>query len=201
MKRVFRTAYCDPDDPPEDPENATYYDDDAELTFITKTNYNYLEKQPEMLCISVDGACSNNGYSNARASAGVFFGPHSRYNWSGVLDHNTHSQTNQCAEIFAMIRALRIFNQNRHEDHWDEISTIVIVTDSDYVFQGITCYVEKWRRNGYQNFKGEALVNRDKFRQLNTLVEDLEDDGIDVLFWRVNREFNQEADELAKSEL
>lgn len=201
MQRVFRAAYCNSEDPPVDPEDATYYDDDTELTFIARATYGYLRKQPEMLCISVDGACSNNGYSNARASAGVFFGPESRYNWSGVLDRNVHSQTSQCAEIFAMIRALKIFNRNRGNYPWDEISTVVIVTDSDYVHQGITSHVEKWRQNGYKNCKGEALVNGDKFWQLNSLVENLEEDGVDVLFWRVNREFNQEADGLAKSEL
>jgi len=201
MQRVFNTGFCDSDDPPYDPEDATFYDDDAELTFIARNSYNYLEKQSEMLCIFVDGACSNNGYANARASAGVYFGPHSRYNWKGVLDSNVHRQTNQYAEIFAIIRALRIFQQNRHEYHWDEISTIVIVTDSDYVFQAMTCYVDKWRRNGYMNAKGEPVVNGDKFCQLNAMVEDLEEDGVDVLFWRVNREFNGNADELAKSVL
>ena len=201
MERVFNTAYCNPDDPPEDPEDATLYDNDAELTFIAQNNYGYLEKQPEMLCISVDGACSNNGYSNARASAGVFFGPQSRHNWSGVLDRNVHRQTNQCAEIFAMIRALRIFNQNRGEYYWNEIRTIVIVTDSDFAFQGITRHVNKWRRNGYVNCEGGAVSNGDKFQQLDLLVEDLEDEDIQVLFWRVDREFNQDADGLAGSEL
>ena len=201
MERVFDPAFCNSDDPPEDPKYATYYDGLEELTFIERNTNNYPERRPDMLCISVDGACSNNGYGNDRASAGVFFGPQSRHNWSGVLNRNTHLQTNQSAETFAMIQALSIFNQNRSEYPWDEIHTIVIVTDSDYAFRGITSHVDEWRRSGYTHRNGEAVVNGDNFRQLDSLIGDLEVDGIDVVFWKVDPEFNQKADGLARSEL
>lgn len=42
--------------------------------------------------------------------------------------------------------------------------------------------MSKWGRNGYRNCTGEAVVNGDRFRQLDLLVEDLEADGIVVLF-------------------
>lgn len=100
-----------------------------------------------------------------------------------------------------MTQALRTFEENRDEYCLDEISIIVIVTNSDYAFKGITSHVGKWMTNGYMNCKGGPVVNGDEFFQLNSAVEDLESDGVDVLFWRVSREFNQEADELARSEL
>ena len=208
MGRVFNTEWCDFEDPPTDPHDTTFYDGDDNLIYIGRTVYNSwgtseLVPQWDTMCIYVDGACAYNGYPNARASVGVYFGPDSAYNWAGILDRNTHPQTSQYAEIFAAIRALRIYRASRSEGYrgWDAVETVVVVTDSDYVFRAITDYVYKWEGNNYMNSRGVPVVNGRGFRQLNRIVKDLESEGIAVLFWKVPREYNQEANALAGNEL
>ena len=57
--------------------------------------------------VHIDGACRNNGRRNARAAYGVYFGPDSRYNASGLLDPFL-PQTSIRAEIEALAKAVEI---------------------------------------------------------------------------------------------
>ncbi|KAA8900918.1 ribonuclease H-like domain-containing protein, partial [Sphaerosporella brunnea] len=149
--------------------------------------------------IHVDGACVNNGSSTARASAGVCFGENSQYNWAGVLDSNKHPQTNQSAELFAALRALRIVKLHRVAGHkvWRKARKVIIITDSAYVVNGTTKWINGWKNNGFINSKGASVVNARKFKQLDALISELELEGVEVLFWRVDRQYNQDADRLA----
>lgn len=59
---------------------------------------------PQCPVVAVDGACLGNGTVNARASAGVYFGPGSSFNQSSMLD--MPRTTNQVAELMAAVLAL-----------------------------------------------------------------------------------------------
>ncbi|SCO84442.1 uncharacterized protein FRV6_08569 [Fusarium oxysporum] len=151
----------------------------------------------DSIFIAVDGACRGNGQANAKAAIGVFFGQVSKYNQS-VLLSEPHV-TNQIAELRAGILALKQTKEIiRTKALGDEpLHIIVIKADSDYLVKGMTEWVFKWETNGYKTAKRKLVENAKLFQELRALVGDLNTSNVEVLFWRVPREMNKEADELA----
>jgi len=145
------------------------------------------------IVISIDGACLGNGTPAARAGLGVYFGPGSHLNVSELIPEG--AQTSQRAEIRAAVRALQIARQAVEND----ISTncIVLLCDSSYVVRSMTEWVFRWQENGWKNSGGGPVVNAKDLKELDSLIEALAEDGIDVEFWNVGREDNVEADKLA----
>jgi hypothetical protein len=134
MNRAFNPEWCDSENPPDDPGDVTVYDESSNLTYIARVEYDYrqwrqLLTQWNTICVSIDGACAGNGRVDVepRAASAVYFGPDSVYNWAGVLDRNVHRQTNVYADIFAVVRALRIFRKNRAEGRWHHVDGIIVV--------------------------------------------------------------------------
>ena len=60
--------------------------------------------------VYTDGACSNNGKSNALAGIGIYFGPNDGRNVSRLV---TGKQTNNVAELTAIIEAYNIVKEKR----------------------------------------------------------------------------------------
>lgn len=151
----------------------------------------------DSIFIAVDGACRGNGQANAKAAIGVFFGRTSKYNQS-VLLSEPHV-TNQIAELRAGILALKQAKEVvRTKALGDEpLHMIVIKADSDYLVKGMTEWVFKWETNGYRTAKRKLVENAKLFQELRALVGDLNTSKVEVLFWRVPRDMNKEADKLA----
>jgi ribonuclease HI len=148
--------------------------------------------------VYVDGACPGNGQSWARGGYGVFFGPNSDSNVSKPLKDGT-PQTSQRAELMATLVALHQI-ENFVSYNPDYHRLWVILTDSAYVVNSLTNYIYKWRENDYTASSGREVANRDLFERLDRKLDQMEcgRQGIDVLFWKVDRSENQEADGLAK---
>ncbi|KAK7451005.1 hypothetical protein VKT23_012682 [Stygiomarasmius scandens] len=72
-----------------------------------------------------------------------------------------------------------------------------VATDSEYVVKGITQWYPAWRRRGWITANGKRPTNLDLFRRLNAKLDELEAMDIQVGFWRIPREYNQLADQLA----
>jgi len=149
--------------------------------------------------VYVDGACPGNGMPWAKGGYGVFFGPNSPYNVSKPLKENS-PQTSQRAELTAALVAL---NQiERIVNHYDgtKLNLFIILTDSAYLVNSLTSYIYKWRLNDYTAASGREVANRDLFERLDDKLEIMENgrQGIDVLFWKVDRSENEDADNLAK---
>ncbi|KXN92154.1 Ribonuclease H1 [Leucoagaricus sp. SymC.cos] len=148
------------------------------------------------LAVFVDGCCLDNGTPNARAGMGVYFGPGSPHNISRPLGGNG-PKTNQRAEIRAAVLALgKVYRLLRFGDLCT--SHLAIISDSAHVVNSMTKWVEKWRNNGYISARGERVVNARDLMELDGITRNLEDMGVAVRFWRVDREYNGEADELAR---
>lgn len=79
----------------------------------------------EEIQIYTDGCCFRNGQPNAKAGVGVYFGPNDKRNISEPLSGSI--QTNQRAEITAVIRALQKVSKK------DKVN---ILSDSNYVING-----------------------------------------------------------------
>lgn len=118
------------------------------------------EKSPGHIPVWTDGACSNNqDRKRASAGVGVYFGSNSILNISERLDGNI--QTNQRAELTAIIRALEIV---RDKD-------LLIISDSQYAIKGATEWMKNWKRNGWINSKKKPVENKDLWVKLDLLLQ------------------------------
>ncbi|KAI1273595.1 ribonuclease H-like domain-containing protein [Xylaria sp. FL0933] len=175
---------------------------------------------PCSLVVFTDGACPFNGQANAlNASIGVHFGYRSEYNISQRLNSDC-TPTNQVAEIEAAVAALRQVRQTiepsrrymvwQSYPHVNEVHRrdirrfrLIVATDSSYVVQCITKHIKNWTMmNGvYMNEQRKPVKNSDGFANLVHEVQELSKVGVQVVWYYVPREYNREADDLAKSAL
>lgn len=94
--------------------------------------------------------------------------------------------TNNIMELTAVIRGL--------ERHWS--SPVTVYTDSQYVKNGITQWINKWKRNGWKTANGSDVKNKQLWETLDKLVTN------HVKFEWVKAhngdKFNEEVDDLAR---
>lgn len=103
--------------------------------------------------------------------------------------------TNQTMELMAVIIGLQSLKPPEPNPVF--LREVTIVTDSAYVSN---CYKEgwitNWRANGWKNYKGKPVANRELWETLDALVS-----MFDVIFKHVRghrgHEMNERADELA----
>ena len=62
--------------------------------------------------------------------------------------------TNNKAELRAAIKAIQIGHENNVEN-------LEIHSDSKYVILGVTQWSNQWVKNGWKNFNGEAVKNKE----------------------------------------
>ena len=169
------------------------------------------------LLVFVDGACSSNGSSDARAGIGIYFGENSRYNLGEAMSQPGPA-TSQKAELFALARALekvRLQVASRHREMCKAEKgasqaairdasrfRLVVATDSSYLVESMCKHIEGWTMNEasgqYKNRKGNIIKNSDLIKQIVDEVEELSLVGIQVVYYQVGREHNVHADKLAK---
>jgi ribonuclease HI len=85
--------------------------------------------------VYTDGACSNNGKSNAMAGIGIYFGPNDARNVSRLV---TGKQTNNVAELTAIIEAYNIVKPDILAG-----KEITILSDSIYAIRCCSTYGAK----------------------------------------------------------
>ncbi|KAI5367895.1 Putative ribosomal protein L9/RNase H1 [Septoria linicola] len=111
--------------------------------------------------IYTDGSSLSNGKTNAWGGVGVYFGPQDRRNISEPL--NGTKQTNQRAELTAIVRALEVAPKDRK---------IVIVSDSRYSIDCVTNWFHNWQRNGWVNSSKKPVENRDLVQKILDMLEE-----------------------------
>ena len=104
--------------------------------------------------IFTDGACRNNP------------GPGG---WGAILKTQSATKelyggeidtTNNQMELLAAIKALQSLKRP---------CRVNLYTDSNYVKQGITEWIVKWKSNGFRNTKKKPVLNSDLWKQLDAL--------------------------------
>jgi ribonuclease HI len=70
--------------------------------------------------------------------------------------------TNNRMELTAAIEGLKLLPPG---------SAVQIFTTSDYLYQGITRWIQGWRQRNWQKKGGEALANADLWQTLDALSE------------------------------
>ncbi len=107
--------------------------------------------------VYTDGACSGNPGAGGWAAiiTGLAAG-------EVVLSDGEKQTTNNRMELMAAIASLR------HLSH-QASQKIIIYTDSQYVKNGITAWIENWKKNGWKTAKKDPVKNVDLWQQLDEL--------------------------------
>ena len=132
--------------------------------------------------IYTDGACSGNPGPGGWGAV-ILDKDKNQENISGK-EKNT---TNNRMELMAPIMALKKLKFK---------SEIVIFTDSTYVKNGITEWINKWEKNGWKNANKKPIKNKDLWIKLHNLCMD------NNVNWKwikghSNNKYNDLADKLA----
>lgn len=139
--------------------------------------------------VYTDGACSNNGKSNACAGIGIYFGPHDERNVSKKIKGK---QSNNVAELTAIIDTYEIIKNDI-----DANKSIAIVSDSVYALNcvgsyGLKCQKKNWKvdipnkelvKEAYELYKNKSNVKfiHVKAHTDNSDVHSVGNDGADNL--------------------
>jgi ribonuclease HI len=156
-----------------------------------------VEVHHRTLVVHIDGACRNNGKAGAKAAYGVYFGPGSKYNSSGLLGSSVE-QTSTRAELEALIKALDVVSSICSADF--KITEVKVATDSSWLVDTFTKWIEDWIENDGVKSNGKSVKYFHTLKEMHERLEEMEygdDGGIEVQFWRINRENNKDADALA----
>jgi ribonuclease HI len=90
--------------------------------------------------------------------------------WAAILRHGSRTRemhgyapqtTNNRMELTAAIEGLRALK---------ETCEIEVVTDSEYVKNGITTWIHGWKRNGWKTASKQPVVNQDLWMELDELA-------------------------------
>ena len=128
---------------------------------------------------------------------GSCLGNPGRGGWAAILRYNHHSKeiwgceshtTNNRMELTAAIEALRALR---------EPCEVEVVTDSEYLKNGITSWIKGWKRNGWKTSQKKPVVNQDLWQALD------EQTARHTLSWawtkgHANHKDNNRCDELAQ---
>lgn len=128
-----------------------------------------------------DGACLGNPGPGGWAAI-LRYGDKKR-----ELSGSSPQTTNNRMELTAAIEGLRAIK---------EPVEVEVVTDSEYLKNGITQWIHGWKRNGWKTSAKKPVVNQDLWTELDQLVSNHKV----VWTWtkgHANHEDNNRADELA----
>ena len=90
--------------------------------------------------------------------------------WASILRYNGHKRemfgsspqtTNNRMELTAAIEGLRALKES---------CEVEVVTDSEYLKNGITQWIHGWKRNGWKTAAKKPVVNQDLWMDLDQLV-------------------------------
>ncbi|KAH6669865.1 ribonuclease H-like domain-containing protein, partial [Halenospora varia] len=146
--------------------------------------------------IAVDGGCRHRK-GKSISSYGIFFGPESPYNRYARVPKGL-PQTTDGAEYHAAREAIDIAMQQISKYASNKVEEIVIQSDSDSVVAGLTEYVWRWQINGWRTKHGHPIESTQIIKDLHILVHKAATEyGVRIKFWKVPRQYNEEADSLA----
>ncbi|XP_064427930.1 ribonuclease H1 isoform X4 [Mirounga angustirostris] len=118
----------------------------------------------DFVVVYTDGCCSSNGRRRARAGIGVYWGPGHPLNVGIRLPGR---QTNQRAEIHAACKAIE-------QAKAQNIKKLVLYTDSMFTINGITNWVQGWKKNGWKTSTGKEVINKEDFMALEQLIQGMD---------------------------
>ena len=107
-----------------------------------------------MIKIYTDGSCLNNPGPGGWAAVII------KNNEERVISGSEKNTTNNQMELLATIKALEEFSSKEN---------ITIVTDSKYVKDGITSWIQKWKVNNWKTSNKQSVKNIHLWKKLSEL--------------------------------
>lgn len=107
------------------------------------------------ITIYTDGACSGNPGPGGWGAI---------MQWNGhekELSGGEHETTNNRMEMMAVIKALEALKN---------ISSVTIYTDSKYVLQGATEWLEGWKARRWKSASKKEVKNQDLWEEIDSLI-------------------------------
>lgn len=105
-----------------------------------------------------------------------------------LSDGNTHEMggyealtTNNRMELQGAIAALEFLISS------DQSETITLYTDSEYVKNGITLWIQGWKQKGWKTAQGKPVLNKDLWQRLDALKTELDNQLKVPLQWQYVR--------------
>ncbi|KAH9905906.1 ribonuclease H-like domain-containing protein [Xylariomycetidae sp. FL2044] len=137
----------------------------------------------------VDGGCRGNGSPHSvGVAAAVLRLPGGNHSARTVdVDNREYWPTNQRAELTAAILALKWALEEFESRGWSRMD-VVIKSDSRYVVGCMTEWYFTWRQNGWVNFHGAPVVNRDLIEEAAYLSGEVQGRGSLCYNWIPRRQ-------------
>ena len=126
-------------------------------SFVDKVHVTVSEEKKETIMhIFTDGACPNNGKRNANAAWGCLLVSDDGYivldRLSGAIPL-TESQTNQRAELTALLRGLEL--AEKQFGRLNDVKKVQIWSDSEYSINCASVWGPKWKSKGWKKQNGD----------------------------------------------
>ncbi len=119
--------------------------------------------------VFVDGACSNNGKSNAKSGIGIYFGSKDRRNVSASIISDNH--TNNIAELMAILVVLKIIYKTEEESS----RNYIICSDSQYSINCVNDWIFTWQKNGWKTKNNKPVKNKDIIEKIYDMLSHMKD--------------------------
>jgi ribonuclease HI len=103
---------------------------------------------------------------------GACLGNPGRGGWAYILRYGEHKRemsgsaretTNNRMELTAAIEGLRALKEG---------CAVEVVTDSEYLKNGLSTWIHGWKRNGWKTAAKKPVLNQDLWMELDKLVQD-----------------------------
>ena len=139
-----------------------------------------------ILQIYCDGGCRGNQHDANIGGWGavLIWGEHVKEVYGGEPD-----TTNNKMELTAAIRGLQAVKDKRVETH--------VYVDSAYVLNGITGWIDGWKRNGWVNAKKQPVANKKLWLALDAEKQQFAHIEFHKVKGHSDNRGNERADELA----
>lgn len=144
----------------------------------------------EKLIVYTDGGCSGNPGPGGWGCVIVDGADETRL--SGGLAHTTNNQM----ELTAAIKALETICLN---DKWNK-RHVEVFSDSQYVKNGITSWIKKWKVNGWMTANRKPVLNRELWIALDNAYNKLDVEW-NWVKGHAGVKYNEICDQLCKIEM
>src|SRR5579885_1004383 len=116
------------------------------------------------IIVFTDGACTNNGYHNAKAGIGIHFPNKELPDINKVIKQNP---TNQRAELYGILLALYYIEKILGI----EGKKIILKTDSEYCINCLTKWIGAWKKNNWTKKDGEKVKHKEIISRIDRYIQ------------------------------
>ncbi len=146
------------------------------------------------IIIYTDGGCAGNPGPGGWGAVLLINGSEK------ILSGGEPKTTNNRMELTAAVRALEeVLNNNDLKS-----IPVSVYSDSQYVKNGITCWIKNWKKNGWKTANKQAVKNKDLWIELDIIYSKIQKENGITWKWvkgHAGIKYNEKCDELCETEI